>query len=395
MKNTLPRIAAVVALVMIIGSMLLSTVAPGLGTNNNAVQPIPTVSMDTPEPTALTFPTPDPAGPNVVAAETYVHPSGTFMVMRPQGWLPAPTTTETIASVSLVNNTLLSVVHAYIQAYTYPQDVTALDAENSADQLASSWSAYDAWRETNRIVGEDRLTIDFELDLTGNTYLARHITWGSTIDPNLAVVLRIVVPNNNPALLDALTEAIIPSYQLIPEALSVPLNWQGYVDQTLGYEIRLAPGWQLVDGGPGSTATFATEGETLTLNVEMNTALDGEDAARAWVEASHADAEVVAVAPLERAGQSGFSVAYRFPDADGASQSGLALLLPTETGGLLSANLRINASGVNLLAEDADPSYSLVTQMLGSLAPLPAEAVLPSTLSLPTTTPEITPTPAE
>jgi hypothetical protein len=361
-------------MIMIIGSMLLSTVAPGLGTNN-AAQPA-TISMDTPEPTAVTFPTPDPAGPNVVASGMFVHPSGTFLLMQPQGWLAAPTTTETIASVSLVNNVLFSVVHAYIQAYTYPQDVTALDAENSADQLASSWSAYDTWRETNRTVGEDRLTIDFELVLTGNTYLARQITWGSDIDPNLAVVLRIVVPDNNPALLDALAEAIIPSYHLIPEAVSVPLNWQGYVDQTLGYEIRLAPGWQIVDGGPGSTVTFATEGMTLTLSVEPDTALDGEDAARAWVEASRTDAEVVAIEPLERENESGFSVAYRFPNADGAPQSGLALLLPTANGSLLSANLRIETGGVNMLAEDLDPSYSLVTQMLGSLAPLPAEAIL-------------------
>lgn len=360
---------------MIIGSMLLSTVAPGIGTYN-AVQPVATTSMDTPAPTAVTFPTPDPAGPNVVASGVYVHPSGTFLLMQPQGWLPAPTTTETIASVSLVNNAQLSVVHAYIQAYTYPQDVTALDAENSADQLASSWSAYDTWRETNRTAGDERLTIDFELDLTGNTYLARQVSWGSDVDPNLAVVLRIVVPNNNPALLDALAEAIIPSYHLIPEALSVPLNWQGYVDQTLGYEIRLAPGWQIVDGGPGSTATFAAEGMTLTLSVEPDTTVESEDAARAWVEASRARAEVVAAAPLEREDRSGFSVAYRFPNADGEAQSGLALLLPTANGSLLSANLRIEQGGVNLLAEDPDPRYSLVTQMLGSLAPLPGEAIL-------------------
>ena len=377
MKISFPRIAAVAALVMIIGSMLLSTVAPNLRTPNVA-QPQEPISMDTtPTPTAVTFPTPDPAGPHLTATGIYVHPSGTFQLMQPQGWLAAPTSTETIASVSLVNNGLLSVVHAYIQAYTYPQEVTALDAENSAEQLASSWSAYDAWRETHRTVGEDRLTIDFELDLSGNTYLARHITWGSDLDPNLAIVLRIVVPDNNPALLDALAEAIIPSYQLIPTALSVPLSWQGYVDQTLGFELRLAPGWQLVDGAPGSTATFSAEGMTLTLGREADTPLDGEDAARAWVEASRTDAEVVAVEPLERAGSSGFSVAYRFPNADGAPQSGLALLLPAEDGSLWSANLHIDTGGVNLLAEDPDPHYSLVAQMLGTFAPLPAETIVP------------------
>ena len=69
-------------------------------------------------------------------------------------------------------------------------------------------------------------------------------------------------------------------------------------------------------------------------------------------------------------------MAYRFPDADGAPQSGMALLLPAEDGSLWSANLRVDTGGVNLLAEDADPHYSLVTQMLGTFAPLPADAIV-------------------
>ncbi len=377
MKNsTLGRIAAIVFLLMIIGSMLLSTMIPATRTPDSAS--LPTADLSTAAPTAVIFPTPDPAGPNVVAAGGYVHPSGLFTIMQPEGWLPYPQTTETIASASFVNNTLLSVVHAYTQKYDYAQDVTTLDAQNSADQLAASWSEYDAWRETNRSTAYGMLTIDFELDLADNTYLARHITWASDSEPTLALVVRLVAPYNNPALLDALAEAIIPTFQVLPESFAAPVSWQAYIDQTSGFLIRYGPDWTVAEGRPGGVATLTGAEGTLSLSFEPDRVVADEDAARAWAEAAKSGAAIQEITPVTRGETAGFQVRYTAPDADGAPQTYLAVLLPAEGRGLAVANVLMAGGETDLLAPEAAEAYTSLLTMLDTFQLLPEDAIQPA-----------------
>lgn len=376
-KSTLGRIAAIVFLMMIIGSMLLSTLVPTTRTSDSSAS-LPTADLSTVAPTAVTFPTPDPAGPNVVAAGTYVHPSGLFTIMQPQGWLPYAQTTQTIASASLVNNTLLSVVHAYTQLYDYAQDVTTLDAQNSADQLAASWSEYDSWRETSRVVADGRVTIDFALDLGGNTYLARHITWASETVPTLALVVRLVAPDNNPALLDALAEAIIPSFHVLPESFNAPVSWQAYIDQASGFLIRYGPDWTVAEGRPGGVATLTGAEGTISLSFEPDRAVADEDAARAWAEAAKPGAAIQAITPLARGETAGFQVSYTAPDADGAPQSYLAVLLPAEGRGLAVANVLLAGEEASLLASEAAQTYASLLTLLGTFQLLPEDAIQPA-----------------
>lgn len=375
MRNAMAgRVAAIVILVMIIGSMLVTTVAPYLGTGvSSPLASDPNAPAATP--TTFVFPTPLPGGPVVTAAGIYVHPSAAFYVWQPQGWLPSPYTDETIASVSLVNSQLFSVVHAFTRHYDFNQSVASLDALNDPTELASAWSSYDNWLETDRQALEDRLVIDFELELRGDTYLAREVTWPAPVDTTWVMILRVVVPGNNPLLLERLTEAIIPFYDLLPDSLAGPLTWNGYVDQAGGFSLKYPVGWSIVDGGPGRTATLSDEDRiTLTLEVWPDTSLADAEAAADWVSTDQPGAQVVAVAPVERVYGAGYSVAYTFADADGAGHSGLAVLLARTADRLLVADLHLDAADVNLLADDTAEEWADARLALQTFAPLPVAA---------------------
>lgn len=375
-------------LVMIIGSMVLSTVLPALQSANGSAADSDTQNFAEPTAAIVSFPTPNPDGYTLPPVDTVVHPAALFALGQPQGWTPSTSTQGGVASISMVNSTVYSVIHAYIQQYEFAQDVPALDAEFQDDVLAASWSEYDGWVETAREASEAQLIIDFELTLGENTYLARQFTRPLAADPTWAVVMRLVAPGNNPDLLDSLQADIIPSFVELPDGLAAPLEWETYFDRIGGYAIRYAPGWALVDGGPGRPVTLsdAERGFTLTLDFAPDGALEDEDAVTAWVEAARLDAEVIDIVPVSRAFGDGYAVAFTFSDMDGAAQGGFAVLVNGPDGRLLSASLRMPDLPINLLDNaDSEPYPDLLT-MVESFAPLPE--VLIQAPPEPTATPD-------
>lgn len=377
MKESLSRIVAIVALVLIIGSMVLSTVLPGLINNQPAPQPQNTAESLDPTIPPVVFPTPETGTPIINSAGAYIHPSGAFYLMQPQGWITSHNTQVDVASASMVNTASYSVVHAYIQKATFEQDLASLDTANDAAMLAATWSEYDSWTETSRELGEDRLTINFTLTLGGATYLARHYTWVDPAEPTWAVVLRFVVPGNNPALLDALADQIIPSYHLLPDALTAPLTWDAFNDQIAGYTIKLPPDWQLTDGGPGLITTYSRQGMTLTLSHDAEGTIADADEAAAWVSNLRAEAEIIGVEPVAHTLGEGFIVVYHFTDADGENQSGMAVLLSDDERGLYAAHLRIAEGEVTPSTDGSDPNAE-IWQALNTFTLLPADATNPT-----------------
>ncbi len=378
MKSSLGRISAIVGLFIIIASMLLTSILPGGLERQPTALPAPTSAL-TPPP--VVFPTPDPGGPALAITRMYVHPAGTFLLAQPQGFTVDATSGSTINSLSLVDGARYSVIHAYIQEYSTPQDVATLDTFNDTPTLAASWSEYDNWAETGRKTEGTTLKIDFTLELTGNTYLARHITWAAPEDARLVEVLRLVAPGNNAPLLDALEALVLPSFRLLPDGLHAPLDWSAIIDQTAGYVIRYPAGWTVADGGPGRVTTLTgAEGHILTLAGAPGPLGSPADA-EAWLATSRPGAEVLEVQPVTRTYGEGYAIAYRFADADGADQSGLALLLNTPGDQIVSANLRLAGRTVNLLDEAGATAYADLWRVLETFAPLPAEA-----LTAPTTT---------
>ncbi len=373
------KIAAAIGLIlvlMVIVSMLLTTFLPG-GVARPPATPLQTNFFETPTFAPVSFPTPDPAGSGLEQAVLAVHPAGTFVIAQPQGFTPSSATAEGIHSVSLVDTARFAVIHAYLQAFEGPQDLNTLDIFNSPAVLAATWSEYDNWVETGREQAGDRLVIDFSLTLGDNTYLAREITWPVAENPAVVYVLRFVVPDNNLALLRDLEALIIPSYWALPAALGVPLTWPGLANPVGGYALRYAPDWTFVEGPAGSITTLTTpDGGTLTLSGEAGQVAD-ETAARAWVEASRAGVDVLAAEPVSRGEQGGYAVAYAFATADGEPRSGLALLLNAPGDRLVTATLRLETGGLNLLAEQARAEYAALWQVLETFVPLPADAAAP------------------
>lgn len=373
------RLAAFLGLAMVltvIASMVLTTLLPA-GVTRSPDVPDQTNFLQDPTPGPVVFPTPDPNGPGLARAVLAVHPSGTFTIAQPQGFTPTHSASELVHSFSMVDTGRFSVIHAYLQAFAGPQDLNTLDIYNSQGTLAATWSSYDSWTETGREQAGGRLVIDFTLGLGENTYLAREITWPVAENPAIIYVIRFVVPDNNLALLGELELMIIPSYDAIPEALTVPLVWPGVASTTGGYALRYAPDWTLVEAASGSLTTLTTpDGGTLTLTTEDNV-IASEDDARAWAEASRTDVSVLAVEPVERTLGEGYAVTYTFATADGEPQSGLSLLLNGPEDQTKIATLRLDQADVNLLDPQTRTAQAVLWQALDTFTPLPADAIRP------------------
>ena len=142
------------------------------------------------------------------------------------------------------------------------------------------------------------------------------------------------------------------------------------VDQTAGYAIRYPATWEWLDGDSGQMITLAGgDGAALVLDSGDSTITD-EDAAQAWVLELRPQAEILDVQPVEHLAGAGYAVAYQFSDADGESQSALAMLLNGEGERHFSANLRL-AADVNLLAESARSDYAEFWSMMDTFMVLP------------------------
>ncbi|GAB4572163.1 MAG: hypothetical protein Kow0077_10760 [Anaerolineae bacterium] len=381
MKRSSNTIAAVIGLVMVLAviiSMLLTTFLP-TGAPQPRATPIQQVLED-PTLAPIIFPTPDPDGPGLVRTGLAVHPSGTFTIARIAGFEPSTTTSETIHSLSLVDSTRYAVVHAYLQQHAGPQDVNTLDIYYSPATLAATWSEYDNWEETGREHVDNQLVIDFSLTLGQNTYLARQRTWPVPEDPSIVYVLRLVVPDNNLALLGELEFMIIPSYQVLPDSLGAPFNWPGIVSTAAGYVLRYPPTWTPVneDASLIASLTLPDNQGTLTLRSE-DSAVASLDEAQALVETSRENVTILSTAPISRAQGDGYAVAYTFATADGEAQSGLSLLINGPDGRAKHALVRLAEPETDLLDADTQARYADLWTALATFAPLPADAILPVT----------------
>ena len=128
------------------------------------------------ETTVATFPPPPSNLNSITFDKVYLHPSGIFSIGQPDGWNASqPNKGSTIAQVNLINNDMLAVVDSYVDAT--PLTTDELSAYFSESVINSSWSNFSQWTETNRVVQDNHLIIDFNVTLTGRTYVARQTVW--------------------------------------------------------------------------------------------------------------------------------------------------------------------------------------------------------------------------
>jgi hypothetical protein len=400
----------VLVVVFVLGGLAL---APGISNPSNTLTP------GTPTTPAVVFPAVPPGGTHITADYTYFHSSGLFSLPHLVGWDPAPSgqgqgaesriepagtpgtpgsSQVSLAGVTFINSQALSVVHAYVEKdpARAAQSFDQLSQYYTPDILRQAWVNFTGgWKELNRHAEGDVLVINFELYLDNSTYLARQL---SRFDQGWLMILRLVVPGNNPTLLDQLQQAVMPGYRLWPQTLTTPLSWNAVVDYAAGYLIRYPPDWQVVDGSPNRPFTVAgtlgADTITLTTRAEPGKAVKTEDEARTWIKTNWPNATVQTVKPETRGDVSGFSVSYINPDADGNKRCAVATLLNGANGTLYIANEQSSARDQNLLDETNQAIPPDLARIRSSFTVLPVNQLVPTLTPSPTPIPSVTPTSA-
>lgn len=344
---------------IIIFTFVLTLIAPDLGSRSSSNTDLDPFA--TPQPTSLVIPTPDP-DPQLTGRPPYIHSSGLFQTFLPAGddWIVdegESVQASAMARVVISSPQRLVVIHNYIQPGVEYESLDSLSANYlTAQHFAGAWQDYDSWEEMARTVGDDGVVVDFALTSEGHDYLGRTT---SRLWQDWLFVARIVVPANNPALLDLLQTLVIPAFQGFPALLALPTDWFAYVDQSAGFVLRHPPGWAVAAGSPGRPATLLLNGannnERVRLWTEPETPIASAEAAEAWVRAAATVDAVLSVATVQREAGSGYLVAYRTLDAAGDAHSALTALLNDEAGTLFVADLQIEPPDANLLDAPSVP----------------------------------------
>lgn len=329
--------------VVLVAGAILPLFTQNQPTTTQTIQP-----TDAPVPT---FPSPIADFSTLAFDQNYLHPTGLFMIAQPTGFdVSQPNSSVTIAQVNMVDQAALSVIDAYVEDPGGAITTADLDARFNETTLDQSWSRFNNWTELSRRVDGDSLVIDFEVILQNMTYVARQRVW---TDGDWIYVVRVLAPENATDFLVYVLDQLSGTMQPFKVFVGTPFDWQSYYDHLLSHIIRYPSGWVVADSAPGRPASITgTSGEVLRVEAYANTSIADEDAARAWVESQRAGATILSAAPATRDDVSGFSVAYAYRTADGAPQSGLAVLLNGEDGTLHTANLRFAAEEVDLNAVD-------------------------------------------
>ncbi|RMF53241.1 MAG: hypothetical protein D6749_02780 [Chloroflexota bacterium] len=303
-------------------------------------------------------------GTPVIVTGTYVHPSGMFTLPLVSGWqLPGDSPEESVAATpeqpitragaTFINVSAASVVHAFVEdnPELSLKDFEALQAYYTAEQLSAAWSQYNGgWREIARRAVGETLIIDTEMTHEGLVYLGRQI---ARLQDRWLMVMRLVVPNNNPSLLEQLQATYEPYFQLLPSSINAPLFWRTLSDTVSGYLIRFPNTWQQEDGKPGAPYALSGEldGRTYRLNTRAvpNASVPDEESARAWIAENYPRATVQTVQAEQRGDFTGYTLSFLAPDPDG-NQRSLTATLINGAGTLYVAVLQTFAEGRDLLA---------------------------------------------
>jgi hypothetical protein len=341
--------------VIVILTFVISLIAPGGKSSSNPSLPTVTPYGTLPPSTPVIFPTPEP-NPSLEGAPPYIHSSGYFQTFRPAGqdWIISEgesVNASSIARVVIQSPQRLAVIHNYIQPGVEYESLDSFSKNFLTPQhFAGAWSDYDSWVETKREITSDSVIVDFDLVSGGKHYLARSTY---RLDGTWLFVTRLVVPDNNPGLLDLLQKLVIPAFVGYPDLMALPEAWPAYIDQLLGFVLKHPSGWELVAGDKGRPVTFSIPSgqarDTVHVWTVPNQVIASATEAQAWVSENQPGATVLGANPVQREAGQGYQVAYSFRDAAGDGHSCLMVLLNDSAGTLFAADLQIAPPDLNLL----------------------------------------------
>lgn len=355
MNKTTKRFTVVIGIIMsvaMVGSLILPLLSGQVAQGDfgaDAQEPTPI-----PEPTFP--PPPDTSAINFDA--TVLHPSGLFTVAAPTGWTPASNSnTADELRVGLSNGAAQSIVEArIIKNHAGISDAQALSDYFDRDWLQESWREYWSWDETSRkITDDERLVIDFNLTRSRVYYIARQESWLQDGDIYSA---RVLTPENAPRELKFLLAGFAQNIRRLGAYTGAPFDWNAYFDNLDKHIIRYPSDWQLTDAAPGVPATI--EGDAVTVVVETrDVALASADEARDWLEQWRGGLVAQTVEAVDVGGAPGFRASYQIQTLDGATDSGLAIMLNGFDNRLHVANARLGDRDLDLLQVDA-ANYPIV-----------------------------------
>jgi hypothetical protein len=357
-KRTQRRATFIGALIgfIIIFTFVISLIAPDRrrgSSSSGGTYPTLTPYGTPPPPTQVIIPTPE-LDPQLEGELPYIHSTGLFQTFRPAGsdWFVNESQgAESTTSVVIQSPARLAVIHNYIRPGVQYETPESLSTEflNEA-HFVDAWAEYDSWLETGRTITGDHVIVNFDLMSDGNQYLGRAIAW---VEDGWLYISRLVVPANNPALLDLLQSLVIPAFRGYSQLQILPQSWPAYIDQELGFLLKHPSGWQIVAGGKERPVTFnvpAEEGKTAVRVWTVPDRVVGSDQqAEAWLTETEPTATALALEPVEHGMGTGYQIAYAYRDTAGDPHSGLMMLLNDASGTLFVANLQSTPAGTNWL----------------------------------------------
>ena len=370
-------IGTVLVAVVFIFIFIVSFINPGGSVDTPAdidIDTVPTIA-----PTALVVPTPEPGGPLLSFGSPQVQANGLFQVTVPGGWFPnanAYEATAPRARMSFTNTDRLSVIDVLIQfGVNYPSTQALSDDFLTSEYFGGEWSAYGRATETGRTVAET-VTVEFDLEADNLEFIGRQISW---LDGDWLNMVRLIVPGNNPALLDELERVVTPTLIGYQEDLGdIPPSQAAYVDNAQGFIIR-HPGWTRVSGFPGGPAILENPANDsrLLLRASDETPLASLEEAEAYVtDTLRSGVDILSSQVTAREFGEGFLVSYADRDADGNPISGVVALLNNDIERLLLAEVRVPADDLDLLAASEDALVTESRQVIDSFAALPPPGYL-------------------
>lgn len=365
MNKTTKRFTVVIGVIMtvaMVGSLILPLLSGQVAQSD--------FGAETPQPTRLPEPT-FPPPPDISAIDfdtTVLHPSGLFTLAAPTGWWSASNSnTSDELRAGLSNSDVNSVVEArIIKNQTDINGADELSAYFDRTWLGQSWREYWSWDETGRkITDAGHVVIDFNLTRSRTFFIARQESWLQDGD---IYSVRVVTAENAPRELKYLLDGVATSVRRIDAFADAPFDWNAYFDNLDKHIVRFPAHWQLTDAAQGLPATIV--GDSVTLVVETHDVALASDAdAVDWIEKWRDGLEALTVEAIDVGGASGFRASYQIQTLDGATDSGLSIMLNGFDNRLHIANARIGDTDLDLLKEDP-ADYPLIA-VLDSFRLLP------------------------
>lgn len=343
------------------------------------------INTATASPTRTSVPLPV----DVTVSGTYFHPSGIFSVPLVNGWdlIPnfenqiVPTIFDNYAEVdtTFLNRTDSSVVSIIIEKVSSVKLNSIQDASAYLTNryFSDAWANYSGgFSETARRIERDRLIIDFKVRDRGEDYLSRQV---SRVNKGWLITIRIVVPGNDPELLNRLDQKLTPGLTFYPDLAAVPLEWVMLRDTSTtapAYFVKYPAQW--VFNPTLNTVDSVLSGATVSLNVttELNKAARTVQSARAWVTAAQANAKILTVKAETRGTVTGFSVSYQYTNPEGTPQNAVATLLNSANNTLYTLTIKLSAGNVDLLSPAADFLLPDLTRVRSTFTLLPPGSYL-------------------